>query len=81
MIGMGSVKGKCNSKKRRKRVNKNFVRQKRGTFFGKEVLRKMCEKPCQKRNADGSAIFKLKDVPIIYVKGGVMKHPCRTVYQ
>jgi hypothetical protein len=34
-----------------KRAGKGFfkiiVRQRKGTFFGKEVLRKMCEKYCQ----------------------------------
>ncbi len=54
---MGSVKGKCDSKERRKRVRDNFGRQKRGTFFGKEVLWEMCLKSCQKRDADGRANF------------------------
>jgi hypothetical protein len=41
---MGLLKGKCNSKKSGKRISQIIVRQRKGTFFGKEVLREMCEK-------------------------------------
>jgi|LakMenE18May11ns_1017448.scaffolds.fasta_scaffold9135463_1 hypothetical protein len=43
---MSLLKGKCNSKEREKGFSKIIVQQKKGTFFGKEVLRK-----CAKSNA------------------------------
>jgi hypothetical protein len=43
---MGLLKGKSNSKKSGKRISQIIVRQRKGTFFGKEVLRK-----CAKSNA------------------------------
>jgi hypothetical protein len=44
MIGMGLSKSKCDNKRVGKRISQIIVRQKKSTFFGKEVLRKMCEK-------------------------------------
>jgi hypothetical protein len=41
---MGLLKGKSNSKKSGKRISQIIVRQRKGTFFGKEVLRK-CAMP------------------------------------
>jgi hypothetical protein len=41
---MGLSKSECNNGKSGKRISQAIVRQKMGTFFGKEVLRKMCEK-------------------------------------
>jgi len=35
----------------------------------------MREKSCQKRNADGR-VLKAKIMPMIYIKGSIMKHPC-----
>jgi hypothetical protein len=43
---MGLLKGKSNSKRVGKGFLKIIVQQKKGTFFGKEVLRK-----CAKSNA------------------------------
>jgi hypothetical protein len=50
---MGLAKCKCTSKQcRKKELSKASVhKQKRGTFLGKEVLWKMCEKEMQKGNA------------------------------
>jgi hypothetical protein len=45
-FGIGLLKGKNNSKKSGKRISQIIVRQRKGTFFGKEVLRK-----CAKNNA------------------------------
>jgi hypothetical protein len=33
------LKGKCNSKRAGKRISQIVVRQRKGTFFGKEVFR------------------------------------------
>jgi hypothetical protein len=41
---MGLLKRKCNSKRAGKRISQIIVWQRKGTFFGKEVLREMCEK-------------------------------------
>jgi hypothetical protein len=42
---MGLLKSICNSKRAGKGFFSNFiVRQRKGTFFGKEVLHEMCEK-------------------------------------
>jgi hypothetical protein len=41
---MGLSKSKCNNEKSGKRISRIIFQQRRGTFFGKEVLRKMCEK-------------------------------------
>ena len=41
---MGLSKSKCNNEKSGKRISQIIVRQRKGTFFDKEVLRKMCEK-------------------------------------
>jgi hypothetical protein len=49
---MGLSKSKCNNGKSGKRISQVIVRQKMGTFFGKEVLRKMCEKSNAGRKAE-----------------------------
>ncbi len=41
---MGLSKRKCDIKRAGKRISQNIVRQRKSTFFGKEVLREMCEK-------------------------------------
>jgi hypothetical protein len=43
---MGSLKNKCNSKEREKGILKVIARQRRGTFFVKEVLCKCASYPC-----------------------------------
>jgi hypothetical protein len=35
-----------------KRISQIIVRQRKGTFFGKEVLREMCEKAMLERKAE-----------------------------
>jgi hypothetical protein len=39
--------GKCNNKEREKDFSKIIVRQRKGAFFGKEVLHKCAKKSCQ----------------------------------
>jgi hypothetical protein len=41
---MGYQKAKRNNEKSGKRISQIIVRQRKVTFFGNEVLRKMCEK-------------------------------------
>jgi hypothetical protein len=41
---MGYQKVNATMKKAEKRISQIIVRQRKGTFFGKEVLRKMCKK-------------------------------------
>jgi hypothetical protein len=41
---MGLLKRKINSKRAGKGFFQIIVRQRKGTFFGKEVLREMCER-------------------------------------
>ncbi len=70
-----SLKGKCNSKEREKEFS-IIVRRRKGTFFGKEVLRK-CAKSHAKKGMQKGEFFKQKIMPIIYIKGSIVKHtPC-----
>jgi hypothetical protein len=41
---MGLLKRKCDIKRAGKRISQNIVRQRKSTFFDKEVLRETCEK-------------------------------------
>jgi hypothetical protein len=63
-----------------KGILKVFVRQKRGTFFGKEVLRK-CAKSHAKKECRRESVLSKKIMPIIYIKGGIMKHPCMAMFE
>jgi hypothetical protein len=53
---MGSVKGKCNSKERKKRILESFVRQKRGIFPAKKCCRK-CAKSHAKKGMQMEELF------------------------
>jgi hypothetical protein len=53
-------------------------RQKRVHFLGKEVSQKMCEKSLQNKCSKGM-LFNVNDMPIVYVKGGIMVHSCRAI--
>jgi hypothetical protein len=50
-------KSKCNDKKSGKRISRIIFRQGKGTFFGKEVLRKMCEKALPKARTEKGLIM------------------------
>jgi hypothetical protein len=41
---MGLLKRKCDIQRAGKGISLNIVRQRKSTFFGKEVLRETCEK-------------------------------------
>jgi hypothetical protein len=73
VIGISLLKGKCNSKEREKDFSKIIVLQKKGTFFGKEVLRK-CAKSHAKRKCRRKGNY-AKLMPIIS-KEVFMKHSC-----
>ncbi len=65
------VKAKVKSGKRN---SQNYCPAKKGTFFGKEVLRKCAKSHAKKEMQKGEQLCKM--VPIIYIKGRFMKHPC-----
>jgi hypothetical protein len=50
---MGLLKGKSNSKKSGKKISQINVRQRKGTFFGKEVLRKCAKSNAGRKNRKG----------------------------
>jgi hypothetical protein len=50
---MGLLKGKSNSKKSWKRISQIIVRQRKGTFFSKEVLRKCAKIDAARKNRKG----------------------------
>jgi hypothetical protein len=54
---MGLLKRECNSKRAGKRISQIIVRQRKGTFFGKEVLREMCEKAMPGAKAEKGLIM------------------------
>jgi hypothetical protein len=50
---MGLLKSKSNSKKSGKRISQIIVRQRKSTFFGKEVLRKCAKSSAGKKSRKG----------------------------
>jgi hypothetical protein len=49
-----------------------------GTFFRQRGVAENVQKVTPKRNAKGECHSKQNNVPIIHIKGSVMKHPCWT---
>jgi hypothetical protein len=52
-----------------------------GYIFRQRSVEKNARKVMPKKACRQEMLFWVKRCAIIYVKGGVMKHPCRTVYQ
>jgi hypothetical protein len=50
VMGIGLLKGKSNRKKSRKKISQIIVRQRKGAFFGKEVLRKCAKSNVGRKN-------------------------------
>jgi hypothetical protein len=74
VIGIGSLKGKCNSKEREKEFSKLLSGKGRVHFLAKKCCVNV-RKVMPKGNADGK-VLKQKFAPIIYIKGSFMKNPC-----
>jgi hypothetical protein len=70
---MGLLKGECNSKRAGKGLLKIFVPQRKGKFFGKELLPKCAKKPCREERRKKNYLGKL--MPIIYIKGSFYETP------
>jgi hypothetical protein len=56
---MGLSKRKCDIKRAGKRIFQNIVRQRKRTFFGKEVLREKCEKTMPEAKAEKGLIMQI----------------------
>jgi len=69
------LKSKCSStvKSGEKGILEVFVRQKMGTFFGKEVLQKCAKRLAKKKSRRKGKYGKL--MPIIYIKGSFYETP------
>ncbi len=70
---MGLLKSKSKSKKSGKRISQIIVRQRKGTFFGKEVLHKCAKSNAGRKNRKG--INHVKLMPIIFIKGSCYETP------
>jgi hypothetical protein len=56
---MGLSKRKCDIKRAGKRISQNILRQRKRTFFGKEVLREMCKKTVPEAKAEKGLIMQI----------------------
>jgi hypothetical protein len=72
---MGLLKGKCNSKEREGKGFSKLLSGKGRVHFSAKKCCVNVRKVMPKTNADG-IVLKQKFMPIIYIKGSFMKHPC-----
>jgi hypothetical protein len=76
VIGISSLKGKCNSKEREKEFSK-LLSGKRRVHFSAKKCRVNVQKFMPKRKRRRKSNY-AKVMPIIYIKGSFMKHPLQS---